>query len=92
VASRSAPPTNKFAILAQTYFTLGRAAERLATERADVLVMPDVGAIGVDELHRGPDLVRAGEAATRAVLPEIRMLLERPVEAPAEPGLIREAA
>lgn len=89
---RPAPPTNMFAILAQTYFTLGRAAERLATERADVLVMPDVGAIGVDELHRGPDLVRAGEAATRAVLPEIRMLLERPVEAPAEPGLIREAA
>ncbi len=89
---RAAPPTNMFAILAQTYFTLGRTAERLATERADVLVTPDVGDIGVDELHRGPDLVRAGEAATRAVLPRIRMLLERTVEAPAEPGLVREAA
>ena len=89
---RAAPPTNMFAILAQTYFTLGRAAERLATERADVLVTPEVGDIGVDELHRGPELVRAGEAAARAVLPRIRMLVERTVEPPAEPSLVREAA
>ena len=66
--------------------------ERLATERADVLVTPEVGDIGVDELHRGPELVRAGEAAARAVLPRIRMLVERTVEPPAEPGLVREAA
>nr|PZN90708.1 MAG: patatin [bacterium] len=89
---RGARPTHMFAILAQTYFTLGRAAERLAAERADVLVTPDVGDIGVDELHRGSDLLRAGEEAARAALPRIRSLVEQTVEPPAEPGLVREAA
>jgi len=89
---RAEPPTNMFAILAQTYFTLGRAAERLAAERADVLITPDVGDIGVDELHRGAELLRAGEEAARAVLPRIRMLAERTVTPPAEPSLVRKAA
>lgn len=89
---RAAPASNIFSILAQTYFTLGRAAERVATQRADVVIAPDVGDIGVDELHRGLELVRAGEAAARVALPRIRTLLERTLAAPAEPGLVREVA
>lgn len=91
---RTAPPSNMFAILAQAYFALGRAAERLATQRADILLTPDVADIGVDELHRGPELVLAGEAVARAALPRIRALLERPAEPQAEPdaGMVREAA
>lgn len=89
---RPVPASNMFSIVAQTYFTLGRAAERLATQRADVLVAPDVGDVGVDELHRGEELIRAGEAATRVVIPRIRALLNGRTSIPAEPGLVREAA
>ena len=44
-------------------------------ERCDVLIAPDVSPFAWDDFSRGKELAAAGEAATRAVLPEIRSLM-----------------
>lgn len=72
---RAEPPRNMFAIMVQTFFTLSRAAELVDGKAADLLITPDVAAIGYDQLHRATELIAAGEAATRAALPELRRLL-----------------
>ena len=45
---------------------------------SDVLVQPDIGEFGYDDFVRAPDLIRAGEVAARAALPEIRAWLPAP--------------
>src|SRR6202158_4786207 len=47
---------------------------------ADLVIDPDVNGYKYDDFERSSDLIRAGEAATRAALPEIRKWLP-----PAEP-------
>jgi len=39
---------------------------------SDLVVEPEIGDFGYDDFARAPALVRAGEAAARAVLPKIR--------------------
>ncbi|HEX7050274.1 MAG TPA: patatin-like phospholipase family protein [Longimicrobiales bacterium] len=72
----SQAPTNMLAVLAYVFFTIGRAAERVATDAADLLIAPDVGDIGFDQLHRAKELLAAGEAAAREALPKLRALLK----------------
>jgi NTE family protein len=45
---------------------------------SDVLIQPDIGEFGYDDFVRAPDLIRAGEVAARAALPEIRAWLPVP--------------
>ncbi|HEX7089766.1 MAG TPA: patatin-like phospholipase family protein [Longimicrobiales bacterium] len=89
---RTAPPSNMFSIIAQSYFALGRAADRHVAQGADVLIAPDVGNIGVDELHRAAELIHAGEVAARAALPRIHALLDGTAISQVEPEPIRKAA
>lgn len=74
--SRAEPPSTIFSILVQTFFTIGRAADRGSTEAADLLITPDVGDIGFDQLHRYKELIAAGERAARDAVPRLRELLE----------------
>ncbi|HEU4415591.1 MAG TPA: patatin-like phospholipase family protein, partial [Candidatus Angelobacter sp.] len=39
---------------------------------SDVLLQPEIGEFAYDDFVRAPDLIRAGEAATRALMPKIR--------------------
>jgi len=39
---------------------------------SDLVVEPDIGAFGYDDFVRAPALIKAGEAAARAVLPKLR--------------------
>lgn len=45
---------------------------------ADMVIDPDVNGYKYDDFARSTDLIRAGEAATRAALPEIRKWLVQP--------------
>jgi NTE family protein len=74
---RPAPPSNMLAIAMQAFFTIGRKAEQAAADHADVLIAPDVGDVGVDELSRAAELIDAGERAAREALPTLQALLER---------------
>lgn len=80
-------PSNMLSILMHCYFALGRAAERVSTQRADLLIAPDVADVGLDQLHRAREIIAAGEQAARAALPELRRLLERAMAAtPSRPS------
>lgn len=68
-------PTHMLAIMVRTFFTLSRAAELVDGATADLLISPDVGGIGFDQLQRAPELIAAGEAATRQAVPALRRLL-----------------
>jgi NTE family protein len=46
---------------------------------ADLVLMPEVGGFGFDDFALAPALIRAGEEATRAALPQIKAWLEPPV-------------
>jgi NTE family protein len=52
---------------------------------SDVVIEPEIGEFGYDDFVRAPELVRAGEAAARAVLPKIREWL--PTAQPEQPQL-----
>jgi NTE family protein len=72
---REEPPRHMLSIIVHTFFALSRAAELADGAAADLLITPDVAAIGYDQLHRAGELIAAGEAATRAALPALRRLL-----------------
>ncbi len=72
---RSEPPRHMLAIIVHAFFSLSRAAELADGATADLLISPDVAAIGYDQLHRATELIAAGEAATRAAIPALRRLL-----------------
>jgi len=60
---------------------------------SDLVVEPEIGDFGYDDFARAPALVRAGEAAARAVLPKLRewLPLDKPEPAKVQtPALITE--
>jgi NTE family protein len=68
--------------------------------QTDVKIEPDVRGFSYDSFDRAADLIKVGETAARALLPEIRQLIAPPVPAPAEitprhapkPGISRSPA
>jgi NTE family protein len=54
---------------------------------SDVTLLPNVAEYGYDEFVRSPEMIRAGEAAARAALPEIKKWLEAP-----QPQLVPQVA
>ena len=48
---------------------------------ADLVIEPDVAGFGYDDFKRAGDLIRAGEAAMRKALPEVRKWLAAPEDA-----------
>lgn len=85
---RPSTPRNMVEIFVHSFFTVGRASERLTSADADLLIAPDIGTIGFEQLDRGPELIAAGEAAMVKALPDLLALLEGARPAPA----VREAA
>jgi NTE family protein len=53
---------------------------------SDVVVEPEIGQFGYDDFARAPELIRAGEAATRKMLPSIREWFPARVPEKAEPA------
>jgi predicted acylesterase/phospholipase RssA len=72
---REETPRHMLSIMVHTFFSLSRAAELADGATADLLISPDVTAIGYDQLHRAHELITAGEAATREAVPAVRRLL-----------------
>jgi NTE family protein len=63
---------------------------------SDVVIEPEIGDFGYDDFARAPELVKAGEIATRAMLPKIRewfpVTMTRPVVPAREPKVAEPAA
>lgn len=55
---------------------------RLEHNQFDLLIRPDFGDITLLEFHRAREAIDAGEQATRALLPELRRLQQKPLHRP----------
>ncbi len=79
-------PRHVFDIIGQC-FSIAQDKMRGSWESAsDLIVEPQIGDFGYDDFVRAPAIVKAGEAAARAILPKLRewFSVEPPAPAPAE--------
>jgi NTE family protein len=73
-------PRNTIEVISRSFSIIQMAATQSWRAATDVLIEPDVHHILWDEFVKTPQLVAAGEAATRAALPKIRAALAGHVE------------
>lgn len=73
-------PRNTIEVISRSFSIIQMAATQRWRSMTDVLIEPDVHHVLWDEFVKTPQLVAAGEAATRAALPQIRQALEGHVE------------
>jgi NTE family protein len=69
------PPQNTIEVISRSFSIIQTAAAQLWHTDVDVLIEPEVHHIQWDEFVKTPQLVAAGEVATRAALPKIRAAL-----------------
>jgi len=71
-------PRHLFDVIGQSFAIAQDAMASLWREAADLVVEPVVAGFGYDDFKRTGDLIRAGEDAMRAALPEVRKWLAAP--------------
>jgi NTE family protein len=75
-------PRHVFEVISQCFSIAQEQMSGVWRAAADVVMEPDVAGFGYDSFERASELVRAGEAAARAIVPEIRAWLQpQPVAA-----------
>ena len=75
-----ARPRNTIEVISRSFSIIQMAATQRWRGASDVLIEPDVHHILWDEFAKTPQLVAAGEAATRAALPKIKAALQGHME------------
>lgn len=78
--ANGAPPRHLFDVIGQSFAIAQDAMSNLWRSAADLVIEPDVAGFGYDDFKRADDLIRVGEIAMRAALPEVRKWLETPAE------------
>ena len=73
-------PRNTIEVISRSFSIIQIAATQSWRSATDVLIEPDVHHILWDEFVKTPQLVTAGEDATRAALPKIKAVLEGHIE------------
>jgi NTE family protein len=71
-------PRHVFEVISQCFSIAQEQMSGVWRAAADVVMEPDVAGCGYDAFERAPELIRAGEAAARAVLPQIRAWVQPP--------------
>jgi NTE family protein len=69
-------PTNLFQIVGESFQIIQNLNQAHWRSQCDLVIEPNVLDIRWDEFERGDELIAAGEAAARAALPALRLLLE----------------
>lgn len=78
--ANGAPPRHLFDVIGQSFAIAQDAMSHLWRSAADLVIEPDVAGFGYDDFKRADDLIRVGELAMRAALPQVRKWLETPAE------------
>jgi NTE family protein len=73
-------PRNTIEVISRSFSIIQMAATQRWRAVTDILIEPDVHHVLWDEFVKTPQLVAAGEAATRAALPKIREALQGHIE------------
>jgi NTE family protein len=74
-------PRHIFDVIGQCFSIAQKMNCAQSRQCADLIIEPDVTGYRYDDFEHSADLVQIGEAATRAVVPEIRKWLETPQKA-----------
>jgi len=72
-------PRHLFDVIGQCFAIAQELNSGVWKAAADLIIDPDVNGFKYDDFERSSELIRSGEAATRAALPEIRKWLQQPV-------------
>jgi NTE family protein len=80
-ANGDAGPRHLFDVIGQCFAIAQEMNCGVWKAAADLVIDPDVNGFRYDDFERSADLIRAGETAARAALPEIRKWIQQP-----EPG------
>jgi NTE family protein len=76
--SNHGAPRHLFDVIGQSFAIAQDAMSSLWRRAADLVIEPDVAGFAYDDFKRADDLIRVGEAAMRAALPEVRKWLQSP--------------
>ena len=79
--SNGGPPRHLFDVIGQSFAIAQDAMSSLWRSAADLVVEPEVSGFAYDDFKRAVDLIKVGEAAMRAALPEVKKWLEVPATA-----------
>ena len=66
---------NLIQVMMQSFYITTYTMGRLAMEKADIVIEPDVAHIGASEFSKALELIQHGREAARKALPEIRRKL-----------------
>jgi NTE family protein len=76
-------PRHVFEVISQCFSIAQEQMSGVWRAAADVVMEPDVAGFGYDSFERAPELIRAGEVAARALMPQVRAWLQpQPAAAP----------
>jgi NTE family protein len=65
-------PANLIDVLGRTFSIVQKASEQSWRRMANVVIEPDIAGFAWDAFNKTSEMIAAGEAATRALLPQIR--------------------
>ena len=71
-------PRHLLEVIGQSFAIAQDAMSSIWRTAADVVIEPDVAGYAYDDFKRADDLIRVGEAAMRAALPEVRKWVQLP--------------
>jgi NTE family protein len=74
--SNGGAPRHLFDVIGQSFAIAQDAMSSTWRSAADLVVEPDVAGFGYDDFKRASDLIRVGEVAMRAALPQVRKWFE----------------
>lgn len=78
-------PRHLFDVIGQSFAIAQDAMSSLWRGAADCVIEPDVAGFAYDDFKRADELIKVGEAAMRAALPEVRRWIHAPAQAPETP-------
>ena len=78
--SQNGAPRHLLEVIGQSFAIAQDAMSSIWRTAADVVIEPDVAGYSYDDFKRADDLIRVGEAAMRAALPEVRKWIESPAQ------------
>lgn len=81
-ASEGEQPDNMVEVISRSFAIMQRNSNENWRRKADVVIEPDAVRYAWDDFQQTPQLIAAGEAATRSMLPKIRAALAPPESVP----------
>jgi NTE family protein len=80
--SKNGAPRHLFDVIGQSFAIAQDMMGQVWRSAADIVVEPEVGGFAYDDFKRAGELIKSGEVAMRAAMPEVRRWLETAEAAP----------